>query len=118
MPESFNLFEDSPDLSREVIDRLNAVGIEDAQTLEMVNKYVDLCHAEANEEAAADPQSAEVSNRANIKAEIRIARLFLATLNYKDRAKEILQDVLEAAYQNESTLDLASEIETLLRDRD
>jgi hypothetical protein len=99
---------------QEVIEALNTKGLEDPEAKEMLGIYVDKCHAEADAEAASDPEIPEASNRANIKAEIKIATLYSKTEKYKDIARESLEEIYMAASQLESTQDLASEIELLL----
>ncbi len=96
-----------------VIEALNTKGIEDPETKELLGKYVDQCHAEADAEALADPESHDASNRANIKADIKIAMLYSKTDRYKDQALQSLEDVRLAASQNDSTKDLVEQIEAL-----
>jgi len=107
-------FEKIPVSEAVVIEALNSKGVEDTETRELLGKYVDQCHAEADMEAAADPESSIASNRANIKAEIKIAVLYSKTDNYKEQARDALEEVYMAASQDESTQDLAQEIGDLL----
>lgn len=97
-----------------VIESLNRLGIEDPESKELLGKYADQCQVEAESEVASDPENPVVSNRANIKADIKLARLYVQTEKYRDQTKESLDELLLAALQNESTLDLAQEIEGLL----
>lgn len=114
MSESMSSFENIPLSEEAVIEVLNSSGIEDPETREILEKYIDQCHTEADAEAAADPENPIASNRANIKADIRIAILYSKTEKYKNQAAESLVDALIAASQNDSTLDLVQEIEMLL----
>lgn len=107
-------FEKIPVSEEVVIEVLNTRGVEDPEARELLGKYVDQCHAEADAEAAADPESAEASNRANIKAEIKIALLYSKTDKYKEQARGALEESLMAASQDPSTQDLAEQIENLL----
>lgn len=101
-----------------VIEALNTKGAESQEARELLEKYVDQCHAEADAEAAGDPENPEASNRANIKADIKIAVLYSKTEKYKDSARESLKDAYWAASQNESTKDLVEQIEALMNDLD
>jgi len=113
MSESFG-FESFLNLEQSVIEALNGGGIEDLRSKELLGRYADQCQAEANLEVASNPESSEASNRANIKAGIKLAILYSKTEKYKAQAREALEETLWAAQQNESTLDLAREIEELL----
>lgn len=81
---------------------------------EMLLAFVDKSHSEADAEAATDPENPVISNRANIKAEIRIGMEYAKNTRHRDAARESLQATLEAALQNDSTQDLAEEIRGLL----
>lgn len=98
---------------QQVIEALNTKGVEDAEARALLEKYVDQCHAEADMEAATDPSNPEASNRANIKADIKIAILYSKTEKYLGQALGSLDDALRAALQNESTHDLAEQINLL-----
>ena len=106
-----------PETIREedVVEALNTKGIDDQEAREMLEKYADQCHAEADAEVATDPESPETSNRANIKAEIKIAILYSKTEGYRNQARESLEDAHLAASQSESTQDLAVEIKSLIK---
>ena len=99
-----------------LIEGLNTKGIEDQETRELLEKYVDQCHAEADAEALADPENPEASNRANIKADVKIATLYSKTDKYKDQARESLEDARWATSQNDSTQDLVKQIDALIND--
>lgn len=99
---------------QEIIEALNAKGIEDTGTVELLAKFVNQCQAEANAEAAADPENPEVTNRANIEADIKIARMYLKTERYKEQASQSLRDSRVAAFQTDSTQDLIEEIDALI----
>ncbi len=107
-------FENIPVSEQQLIEALNTKGAEDPEAKELLKGYVDQCHAEADREAAADPKSSDVSNRANIKADIKIVSLYSKTEKYKDYARESLEETLVAASQDESTEDLAEEIIRLI----
>ena len=96
-----------------IIDALNSKGVEDPETKELLDKYVAGCQVEADMETAESPENQEVSNRANIKAQIKIATLLTKT-RYKTEALESLNDAYWAASQNESTKDLAEQINALI----
>ncbi len=99
-----------------VIEALNTKGVENQEAREMLEKFVDQCHTEADAEAAADPENPDASNRANIKADIKIAILYSRTEKYKESARESLEDAYWAASQGESTKDLVERIEALRKD--
>lgn len=111
MPESF---ERRPVLEEDVINILNTKELDDPEVRGILDRYIDQCHADADAEAAADPQSCVASNRANINAEIRLAKLYMRTDWYIDLAVVSLEDALLAAQQNEDTKDLVNIIEGLL----
>lgn len=99
---------------QELVNLLNLNGIEDKTAKAILEKFVDQCHHEADAEVAADPKNPEKSNRANIKAEIKIAILYSKTERYKEQARESFEDAYTAASQNDSTYDLAEQIEALV----
>jgi hypothetical protein len=99
---------------QELIGLLNLRGVEDQATKAILEKFVDQCHHEADAEVAAAPGNLEISNRANIKADIKIAILYSKTERYKNQARESFEDTYTAASQNDSTYDLAEQIEALI----
>jgi len=103
---------------QEVVNVLDSKGIEDPEVKALLEKYVDQCQAESNAEAKSDPENPEASNRANIKAQIKIAILLSKTEKYKTEAKESFEDAYNAASQNESTHDLAEQIDSLISELD
>ncbi len=107
-------FEQLPISEEVVIEALNTRGVEDPEAKELLDKYVNRCQTEAKAEVAADPESPVVSNRAPIKAAIKIAILYSKTERYRDYGRESLQEVLLVASQDDSTQDLVQEIEHLL----
>jgi hypothetical protein len=109
MKESFESSENINE--QEVIDALDTKGIEDAETRELVEKFVDRCHAEADAQAVAEHDSKEISNRANILADIKIALLYSKTKKYKEQALESLEDARLAATQSVDTSDLVDQID-------
>jgi hypothetical protein len=112
-----NPFETPNEITEEVvIEALNSKGVENTEAAELLAKYANQCQAEANAEAAGSPEDPLVSNRANIKADIKMAQLYAKTANYKHMAAASLQDTLLAASQDTATQDLAEEIETLLNE--
>src|SRR5579871_2589711 len=107
MSESFESFEKTPVSEKVVIEALNAKGIEDLETLELLGKYADQCHAEADREVEADPENADLPNRANIKAEIKIASVYFKSEKYKADGIASLEEALFSAKQTETTAYLA-----------
>ncbi len=89
-------------------------GVEHQEAMELLVKYIDQCHAEADVEANTDPESSRVSNRANIKADIKIASLYSKTDKYKQQALDSLDEALLASSQDDSTKDLVEEIARLI----
>jgi NifB/MoaA-like Fe-S oxidoreductase len=73
-----------------VIEALDSGGIEDSEAKKLLEAFVDQCMAEAGREVATEPESAEVSNRANIKAQIKIGRLLSKTKSYKREAAGVI----------------------------
>ena len=116
MTEQIKTIEKNIILEQEVIDLLNLKGVEDPETKGLLEKYVDQCHSEADAEVLSSPDTPGISNRSNIKADIKIASLYFKTERYKDYGKEALGEAYEAAIQNDSTLDLADEINRLIHD--
>ena len=110
--ESLNI----PLTEQEVIQVLEARELNSPESLEIISKYADQCHLEADIEARANPGSAETSNRANIKAEIKIASAALKVKKYKTQVAESLEQTLLAASQSETTADLAEQIQSILND--
>ncbi len=109
LPENILLTEEA------VIEALDAHTLNAPEALEILGKYADQCHAEADREAQADPDSALASNRANLKAEIKIAQVGLKSREYKSLAIESLEQTLMAASQDEATEDLAEQITSILK---
>lgn len=109
-PESF----EKPRLvEAEVVRVINESGIESSEAMEVMSRYVDQCQTDADAEYQATPGKS-TSNRANIKAAIKIASIFLRSKEHKASGIESLQENLEAAMQGEDTADLAQEISSLL----
>jgi len=95
---------------QEVVDALNNDGMENPETKDLLTKYADQCHAEADIKALANPN---LSNQANIEAELKIVELYSKT-KYKDYAYDSLMSLYEAAIQNNLTKDLVERINLLL----
>lgn len=116
MSERFPSPENIPVTKDEVVTALDAYGPEDQEARALLIKYEDQCRAEADREAAAQSESAEVSDRANIICAIKMAELYLATENYKHFGEEALEQAWEAASQNkERNKDLLEQIESLFK---
>ena len=98
----------------DVADALDKHGVEHPDTRELLDKYARQCEAEADAEAAADPENPVASNRANIKTAIKMATLYPKTRNYKQQALEMLEEAYQMASQNESTADLAMQADVLI----
>lgn len=96
---------------QDVIEALNGTGIENPETKDLLTKYVDQCHAEADLKAQANP---DLSNQANIEAELKIVELYSKT-KYKDYAYDSLMSLYEASIQNDLTKDLVERINLLLK---
>ena len=109
MIEKFKQFEDNI-TEQEVVEALKSKGIENQEAKDLLIRYTDQCHSESNTEAMTNP---DFSNRANIKAEIKIAELYLKT-QYKDYAIESLNEIYQNAGQSELTKDLAVQINSLI----
>ena len=103
-----------PILEQEVVLILDTCNVGAPEAITMLGKYVDQCHGDANEESMSNKGSAPVSNRANIKAEIKIATVYLKSQKYKEQGIESLEEALLAASQSEATADLAEQIQLLL----
>lgn len=99
-----------------LVELLDAKGPKDPETIAFFRKYIEQCHTEADAKAAANPESAEASNRANIAAIMKAALVYLETVNHKKLARPDLEDVLLAASQRDSTSDLAERARALLED--
>jgi hypothetical protein len=98
----------------QVIETLRTKGMEDPEAQELLGKFVDQVHAEADKEALADPTNADASNRANIQAQIRIISVYSHVEALKGDALEALTEVLIAAMQDESTKDLMGQTVDLI----
>ena len=114
MPELMSSSEEFPTSRETVIKLLDTYGMGHSEARDAMRCYTDQCHAEADREVAADPINPDTPNRANIKAEIKIASLYFETVVYKDYGREALEELLQNASFNASTQDLAEEIENLL----
>lgn len=95
---------------QDVIEALNNTGIENKEVKDLFVQYSDQCHAEAELKASIDPN---LSNRANIEAELKIAELYFKT-KHKDYDYDSLKYLKESAIQNDSTKDLVERINILL----
>lgn len=96
----------------QTIRALNEKGMKDLEARELLSRYADLCHAEADREAALAPEDPDASNRANTKAEIKIALLWreVTAEGAMETAWDLLVQIQEGASQNSATFDLAEEI--------
>lgn len=112
--EKFESFETPPLTGEAVVEILDAHEPGSLEAMEAIGKYADQCHVEADAEAAADPENPAASNRANIKAEIKIALVCMKSEKHKEAARESLEQTLLAASQDDSTADLAEQIRDIL----
>lgn len=83
--------------------------------LAILTQYVSQCELDAEIEVASHPGDAKVSNRANIKANIKIGRALFVSEKTRSLGRESLEQTLGAALQREDTADLAQEIESILK---
>ncbi|MEI6238242.1 MAG: hypothetical protein WCP15_01750, partial [bacterium] len=97
-------------LEQETLDILNANEIGSLEAKGALNRYVDECHREADAEAQSNPESEIVSNRANIKAEIKIGALLIKSEKYRAVGIESLEQTLMATGHDDTTADLAEQI--------
>ncbi len=105
----------------QAISALNEKGIDSTEARELLGRYADLCHAEADREASLAPGDPDASNRANIRAEIRIALLWtevtaesateVAGAEGLETAWDLLEQIRQGAGQNPATADLVQEID-------
>ena len=109
---SFESPENSKISEAEVIEALNGKGLEGPEAKALLERYVNECQLEADAKYAADP-TAETSNRANLETAIKISILYSKTKDYKDLAREGLEEAREAAFQNPATQDLVEQIDLL-----
>ena len=94
---------------QEIVNFLNAFEKGAPEAMEKWGKYVDQCHAEATVEGQTDTDPV-TTNRATIKAEIKIARACLDARDYFEEGMGYLEDAHMAAECNESTYDLGDNI--------
>lgn len=113
MNEEFN----SPEniiSEQEVVEILNARGVEDSEAKAKLSKYAEQCERESEMESDSEPENEKVSNRARIKCVIKMSTVYLKTENYKEYGRESLEELLMNEGGGESTSDLADEIVSLL----
>ena len=115
MNNTFERFE-SPLTEEKLVETLDALEPGSPEARELIGRYADQCHEEADREAAADPENPQASNRANIKAEMKIGLACLKSSRYAESARDSLWQTLEMAIQDENTADLALEIRKVLGD--
>lgn len=101
----------SPDV---VIEALRDIGIEDQEVGELLARYAHQCQAEADTEAATHPGNPRVSNRANIRAAIKMAAIYVHSGRYADYGIESLEQLLEVASQDPEDDDLVREIKQFI----
>ena len=114
MKNSFESPGEIPLTAEGVAQILDAHELNAPEDIEALGRYADQCHAEADAEAQADPESAIASNRANLKAEIKIALIYIKSKEYKSIGLESLEETLIAASQDGTTADLAEQITSIL----
>lgn len=116
--ENLDLPENSPEQQpirpEDVVSALDSEGIESAKAYGLMCKYIDQCQVEADAEVEASEGSSIVANRANIKAAIKIAQVYLKTSKYRDFGIDSLNTTLSAALQSTNTDDMAGEIRVLI----
>jgi hypothetical protein len=110
---SFESPENSKISEAEIIEALNAKGLEDVEVKALLDKYISQCQLEADAKYAANP-TAETSNRANLEAAIKIATLYSKTDKYKDLGRAGLEEAREAVFQDPATQDLMEQINSLM----
>ncbi len=112
--ESFNSLEDFGALEGMVVEALSANGVDHEPTKILLQKYVDRVHAEVDQEVKSNPDDLDLPNRANIKAEIKIAKVCLDSAREKARGISALEEALLMAGQSVKTEDLAEQILVIL----
>lgn len=95
---------------KRAVTALNERGHEDLEARDFLDKYAELCHRDADKWAAEVPGDPEVSNMANIRASIKLARLWMEVRDGLPVAKQSFEEILMAARQDESTHILAQEV--------
>lgn len=108
---------DSPEniSEQEVLELLDTRGLEDEEVRMKLNCYAERCEAEANAQAAADPENLEVSNYANILCQFRLASLYLKSRRYfKEGVRAMMETQMAASYA-ESTKDIWVETQKILQ---
>ena len=99
-----------------VIRTLDAHEYMAQEAIEMMRRYADQCHSEADTMIAQDPKSPDLPNRASIMAEIKIATVKLLS-KHPDYHQEGIGDFLgleNNAKSDPSTADLAKDIDRIL----
>lgn len=116
--ENLDLPENSPEQQpikpEDVVSALDGEGIESTEAYSLMCKYIDQCQAEADAEVKASKGDSIVANRANIKAAIKVAQVYLKTSRYRDFGIDSLNTTLSAALQSTNTDDMAGEIRELI----
>ena len=107
MPEQF-MSPEGEVTEEVVIEALNR-DLESSEAVELYNRYYNQCQADADREVAANPENPGISNRVNIKVQLRMALLYSKTKTCLEQAENDLYDVVLSASQNEATLDLAQQ---------
>jgi len=106
------LNEGVPITEQEVIVSLDGVGME--ASLELLNRYIAQCQAEADQEYTDSGFTAIASHLANIRMSIKIAKVYIGSRDYKQAGVDSLRETSEAARAHSSASDLLLEIERLL----
>ncbi|MCC7160606.1 hypothetical protein IT399_02720 [Candidatus Nomurabacteria bacterium] len=119
-PEEFKQHQppQSPEVAKDIVTEEQVIALldereyGDLEAISLFTKYVDQCHADADERAKG--VSGSESNRINLETEIKIALLKAKTKRYKSYALDDLYALRENALQNDQTQDLAEQIDSLI----
>lgn len=102
-----------PVTEQEVMDALDAKGLEDPETSELYARYVEQCWVEAKAKGDAARGDKDVSNKASIEADLQIVSMLAKTKNYRGHARELLEDTYRMAEQQAASLDLEGKVRFL-----
>jgi hypothetical protein len=100
---------------QEVVNILEARGIEDPEAKELLERYAEHCEKEADK---ADPMDEIATNLARIECVIKVAKVYLKTERYRDYGRESLEEIFNnpGAGHSEATQGLEDEVARLLRE--
>ncbi len=102
--------QETPLTEQEVIEVFDREDIDSPAAVELYEKYVAQCRAEADYKSMEHTGYGSMSRRANVVYEVKIALVYARSQKYKTRGIDKLNEVWESVWESGEDEDLRNEI--------